>query len=137
MITSENYVEHAKRTDCVYDEALIERLTHLPTIRLLHAAMGMVTESAELLDMLKKHLFYGKKLDLVNAKEECGDEFWYCALAVDVMKTTINEIMTLNIDKLRLRYPEKFTSECAIDRDVEAERVLLEGIQPSLFTEDK
>lgn len=123
-MNSENYVENAIRTDCIYDEALIERLSK--SVRLLHAAMGLCTEAGEFMDNLKKHIFYGKPLDVVNGKEEISDILWYCALAVDEMRTAMNEVLTMNIAKLRLRYPEKFTETCAIDRDVTAERVLLE-----------
>lgn len=126
-INSENYVEHVLRTDCITTQELIHRLTDPDTIRLIHAAMGMVTESAELMDMIKKHIFYGKPLDIVNAIEELGDNQWYVGLAVDVLRTTVNEIMTVNINKLKLRYPEKFNEKDAVDRDVVAERVLLES----------
>lgn len=128
---SENYVNEALRTDCIYDEAMKERLIN--SIELLHGAMGMVTEAGELIDMLKKHIFYAKPLDLVNAIEEVGDNFWYNAKTIDAINKlngfvqTINDVMTQNNAKLRLRYPAKFTEDCAINRDVESERVLLES----------
>lgn len=124
MITSENYVEHVLHTDCEYTVELYDRL--LNCARMLHAAMGLVTEAAELTDMLKKHIFYGKEFDEVNAKEELGDISWYVGLAIDEMSTTMNEVLALNIDKLKLRYPKKFSGECAINRNVDAERKLLE-----------
>lgn len=127
QITSENYVAGVLRTDCPITPELIARISNPETIRLLHAAMGMATEAAELIDMLKKHLFYGKPLDMVNAAEEVGDELWYVGLAVDVMRTTMNEVMTMNNKKLRLRFPEKFTEFDAENRDLCAERNLLEG----------
>jgi len=124
QITSENYVEHAINTDASYGPETMSRIVR--QARLLHASMGLVTEAGELMDMLKKHFFYGKELDLVNAKEELGDAEWYIALAIDEMKTTMNEVLTLNINKLKLRYPAKFSSEDAINRNVVAERELLE-----------
>lgn len=36
------------------------------------------------------------------------------------------QLLTNNIDKLRIRYPEKFTEEAALNRDLDAERVELE-----------
>lgn len=126
MIDSGNYVSHVLRTDSPITPGLLARLQNPETVRLLHAAMGMATEAAELLDMLKKHLFYGRPLDLVNAAEEVGDSQWYAGLAVDVLGTTMNEILTMNIAKLRLRYPEKFDELAAVNRDVDAERRLLE-----------
>lgn len=92
----------------------------------------MVTESAELVDQLKKHVFYGKPLDVVNLAEEGGDLFWYMALLCDELETKYDipaqEIFNKNIAKLKARYPEKFTGEQAINRDVEAERVILEAV---------
>ena len=38
-----------------------------------HCAYGLVTESAEIMDMLKKHKFYGRDFNMVNLKEELGD----------------------------------------------------------------
>ena len=124
MITSENYVENVLRTDCEYNVELYERL--LSNARMIHAAIGLATESAELLDMLKKHIFYGKPFDKVNAKEECGDASWYIGLAIDDLSTTMNDVLTQNIEKLKLRYPNKFNEDKAINRNVEAERELLE-----------
>lgn len=36
------------------------------------------------------------------------------------------QLLTNNIDKLKIRYPEKFTEEAALNRDLEAERAELE-----------
>lgn len=126
-ITSGNYVNNVLRSESPVTTELRERLQNEVTIRLLHAAMGMATEAGEFLDMLKKHIFYGKPMDFVNAKEEVGDQMWYAGLAIDVLQTTFNEVLTVNIDKLRARYPEKFTEEAAINRDLNIERAILEG----------
>ena len=125
-VTPENYVDHAMRTDTPITEELIMRLTDPDFIRLLHAGMGLCTESGEFMDMLKRHLFYGKPLDYVNAREELGDMAWYTALAVDVIRTTIHEVMTVNINKLKLRYPEKFNEKSALERNLDEERKVLE-----------
>lgn len=124
---SGNYVENVLRTDSPITAELIARISEPESIRLLHAAMGLATESGEFIDMLKKHIFYGRPLDFVNAKEELGDAMWYVGLAIDVIRTTLDEVMTTNIKKLRLRYPEKFSEEKAHERNLEAERELLEG----------
>jgi NTP pyrophosphatase (non-canonical NTP hydrolase) len=94
--------------------------------RLLHAGIGLATESAEFLDQLKKHVFYGKPLDKVNLREELGDMFWYMAIACDALEVTFEELQDRNIAKLTARYPEKFTMEAAEHRDLEAERAILE-----------
>jgi len=96
-------------------------------INLLHAAIGMQTESAEFSDMLKKHLFYGKPLDTVNLMEEIGDQIWYIAMALRSLDTDFETVMERNIAKLKARYPDKFTEELAENRDLEKERSILEG----------
>lgn len=54
---------------------------HEPNRRLLHAAMGLVTEGAELLDYV----------DDANFLEELGDIMWYVAVGCDVLEVTIHE----------------------------------------------
>lgn len=100
-------------------------------LRGLHSAAGLVTEAGELMDAFKKHIFYGKPLDFTNVKEELGDLCWYISLMIDVLRkegvdTSWEDIMERNIAKLRARYGEKFSSERAINRDLETERKILE-----------
>ena len=95
-------------------------------VDLLHAGMGMQTESAEFTDMLKKHVFYGKPLDKVNLREELGDQLWYISVACEILECTFEDIMSVNIDKLRARYPDGFTEYDAENRDLETERKILE-----------
>jgi NTP pyrophosphatase (non-canonical NTP hydrolase) len=94
--------------------------------RLLHAALGLCTEAGELQDQIKRHLMYGKDFDPTNVMEECGDLLWYIALALDATGYSLSDCMERNINKLRARYPEKFTSERALNRDLDAEREMLE-----------
>jgi NTP pyrophosphatase (non-canonical NTP hydrolase) len=127
MINSENYVANCMRTDAPITQEIIDRISEPKLIRLLHASLGFATESGEFIDALKKYIFYGKPLDLINLKEETGDLGWYMSLAIDVLKTTLDEVMTVNIDKLKARYPEKFTNENAINRNLDVERKILEN----------
>ena len=98
-------------------------------MNLLHAAMGITTESGELMDAFKRKLFYGKELDVVNLKEEVGDMMWYVAILLRELDLDFHEILQLNIDKLRARYPDKFTEFDALNRDLDKERNILEGKQ--------
>lgn len=108
--------------------------------RLLHAVIGKVTEAAEALDNLKKHIFYGKPIDEVNLIEEQGDGHWYDAILYDALGADPEETLQKNIAKLMVRYPHKFESEQALTRDLEAERKTLEEtktIWDSLSDENK
>ena len=174
--------------------------------RLVHGAIGLITEAGEFLDSLKKTLFYEKDKDDLNLKEEVSDMMWYVAILCDVMgwdmedlafkalivadldmkvdfkasdtefegrllfsgkdmceaaseflglvlsgaieeylQSKLIEVLRAmgillhfldssfedeaqrNHDKLKIRYPEKFTSEAALNRNIEAEKVAMEG----------
>ena len=140
---SKTYMEKALRTNTPDYNGVSSRLlgmhekeiiwngdisdTRKKSIDLLHAIMGMQTESAEMTDAIKKHIFYGKELDEVNLFEEIGDQFWYCAIALNALGKTFEEAMQANIDKLSARYPDKFTEEAATNRDLDKEREILEN----------
>jgi NTP pyrophosphatase (non-canonical NTP hydrolase) len=120
-ITSKNYVSNVLRTESMDMAVIRSRLQEEMSIRLLHVALGLVTEAGEFADMIKKFIFYGKQLDYKNAKEEGGDSFWYLGVLCDILKTTMDDVLGCNIEKLRKRYPEKFTEFNALNRDVENE----------------
>lgn len=134
--------EHLMGNERYQVEALVTESARVPLhprepinlSRLLHAAIGMTTESGEFIDAIKKYLFYGKQLDKTNLKEEIGDLLWYIAIACDALETTIGAEMYRNINKLRQRYPMQFNEHDAMNRDLDAERGILEGLEQD-FTE--
>lgn len=94
--------------------------------KLLHGLMGMCTETGEAMDNAKKHLMYGKAFDPINVLEEAGDKLWYIAIALHACGFTMQECMERNIEKLRKRFPEGFSEEKALNRNLDAEREALE-----------
>lgn len=158
-------------------------------IDMLHMRMGVISELGELTDAFKKHIAYGKTLDMVNVREEIADICWYLANEMRIKELPISfdfdsqgsnlvgsltvhqaaqaicigltsaylvvteasnaqpyyeyfkalyefctilgidfyTALDLNIAKLKARYPEKFTEEAALNRDLDAERVILES----------
>lgn len=116
----------AKRTEPDY-VAVCARLKDTRTVRLLHAAMGMATEAGEFLDQMKRHIYYGRPLDLVNVIEEVGDSTWYERIALDEAGIEYLEAIALNVRKLRARFPDRFTEGNATDRNLAEERRVLEG----------
>lgn len=121
-----DYIENVKRTECDYEEP-VKRLSNETLARLMHGAMGVSTEAGELLDALKKHIYYGTPLDIVNIKEELGDSLWYIGIICDVVGASFEELADANIKKLKARYPEKFTQDKAENRDLRIEREILEN----------
>lgn len=83
---------------------------------LMHAALGLAGEAGEFADCAKRYLVYAKPLDRVNAIEEVGDILWFCALACNTLGVNMADVAAKNIDKLRERYPEKYTDQLAADR---------------------
>lgn len=92
-----------------------------------HAVIGISTEAGEALDTVKKQLIYGKPIDFTNLDEEMGDLLWYIAVYLNWRGKTFEQVMQQNIDKLRVRFPEKFTEAHALHRDLDAERASLEN----------
>jgi len=114
-----DYIEEANRTKSAMHCAV--------DVDTEHGILGIATEAGELLDALKKAIFYGKPLDLVNIKEEIGDAMWYIALICKANGWTFEEIQQQNIAKLKARYPDKFTQDKALNRDLPKEREVLES----------
>ena len=76
--------------------------------RLLTGAVGINSEGGEIMEIVKKLIFQGKKWDdetVFHLKRELGDVMWYltqCLIALDV---SIDEIVEMNVEKLQKRYP--------------------------------
>ena len=80
----------------------------LPVERLLTAAVGMSAESGEFTEVVKKMIFQGKPVNdenIFHLKRELGDIMWYVAQACMALDTDFNEIIEMNVDKLKARYP--------------------------------
>ena len=80
----------------------------LPVERLLTAAVGMSAESGEFTEIVKKMIFQGKPVNeenLFHLKRELGDVMWYVAQACMALDTTFDEIVEMNVEKLKKRYP--------------------------------
>lgn len=124
---AEIFIKEAIKTESKNFDEIAQRLIQPRTIRLLHASMGLITEGAELLDAMKKFIFYGKELDIVNIKEELGDSNYYEAIAHHELGSSFEEVMIMCIQKLRKRYHEKeYNAQHAVYRNLSEERNELE-----------
>jgi NTP pyrophosphatase (non-canonical NTP hydrolase) len=94
--------------------------------RMLHGCMGVVTEAGELLDHMKRHIYYGQPSDIVNIAEECGDILNYVALVLSAQGLTFEDAMRCNKAKLTVRYGPAFDCNRAVVRDTKAERTAME-----------
>jgi len=93
---------------------LMRRLTDLEVEQdcdvphLLTAALGLSAESGEFTEVVKKMLLQGKPYNEENVfhlKRELGDICWYIAQACMALDTTFDEIIEMNVEKLKARYP--------------------------------
>ena len=93
---------------------LLSRITKLDctdsadVARLLTASLGLCAESGEFTEVVKKIVFQGKPYTEENKfhmKRELGDICWYLAQACMALDTTFDEIIEMNVDKLKARYP--------------------------------
>ena len=94
--------------------ALLSRITELDieqdadVPRLLTAALGLTAESGEFTEVVKKIILHGKPYNEENVfhmKRELGDICWYIAQACMALDTTFDELIEMNVDKLKARYP--------------------------------
>ena len=94
--------------------ALLSRITELDieqdadVPRLLTAALGLTAEAGEFTEVVKKIILQGKPYNEENVfhmKRELGDICWYLAQACMALDTTFDEIIEMNVDKLKARYP--------------------------------
>src|SRR6056297_284662 len=97
----ENYNEVVKRTakSCPTQEV------DGPTLDLLHWALGISGEAGEIVDPIKKHVFYNQKLDITNLQEEIGDMFYYLEALCETLGLDSDYVKLLNKQKLEQRYP--------------------------------
>ena len=87
---------------------------------LINSVMGLCGESGECIDIVKKWLAQGHALDKDKLAKELGDVAWYLAEAATALEIPLEEILAANIEKLKQRFPEGFTTEDSLTRaDVE------------------
>lgn len=79
--------------------------------------MGLCGESGEAIDIVKKWLAQGHKLDKKHLVSELGDIAWYLAEAATALDLSLEDILQINLDKLKKRYPHGFEQKKSINRE--------------------
>ena len=110
-MTLDQYQQHALRTATVDDSDLCEPLG------LARDALGIAGEAGEVADLVKKFVGHGHALDGEKVKKELGDVLWYIAVIAHRVGWTLEEVAAANVEKLRTRYPDGFSSERSRNRD--------------------
>ena len=76
--------------------------------RLLTGAVGINSEGGEIMEIVKKLIFQGKPWNdetKYHLKRELGDVMWYIMQCLVALDTPLEEVVEMNIDKLKARYP--------------------------------
>ena len=84
--------------------------------QLLNGVMGLCGEAGEAIDIVKKHLAQGHALDTAHLARELGDIAWYLAQTATAIGCPLEDILQMNIDKLKARYPQGFESDRSQNR---------------------
>ena len=108
------FVEGVTSNESLHYASLISRMNNLEleddcnVPQLLTAALGLTAESGEFTEVVKKIILQGKPYNKDNGfhiKRELGDICWYIAQACMALDTSFDEIIEMNVDKLKARYP--------------------------------
>ena len=109
-----DFVHGVTSTESLDYAALLTRMNKLELeddcnlSQLLTAALGLTAESGEFTEIVKKIILQGKPYNEDNVfhmKRELGDICWYIAQACMALDTTFDEIIEMNVDKLKKRDP--------------------------------
>ena len=116
-VDTERYVDFVREVtsnESVHYAALLTRMNNLELEDdcnippLITAAFGLTAEAGEFTEIVKKIILQGKPYNednIFHMKRELGDICWYIALACMALDTSFDEIMEMNVDKLKARYP--------------------------------
>lgn len=85
--------------------------------RLEHALHGLCAEVGEIHSIFQK-VYQGHPVKMGDLIGEMGDLLWFLAELADVHGLTLDEIAAHNIDKLRRRYPDGFSEQDSLHREV-------------------
>lgn len=108
--------------------------------QVIHSILGLATEGAELVEDLLKLMRGPMGSDggtiVSNTRREGGDISWYLEMLAVSTGTTVQQMRIENIERLRKRFPNRFTEEDAVARadervDSQSQLVaMLEGESP-------
>jgi hypothetical protein len=121
-----NAVETCASVNVILEDSEQGELAGNKGVDVIHGILGKATEASELLEALYTAAYNGQPLDRVNLIEEVGDGFWYDGITLEAVGSNFHDAAARNNAKLKKRFPNKFTTENAVTRDLTGEREMLE-----------
>jgi len=93
----------------------------------MRLVLKIIKNTCKLLDMMKKKIYYNKPIDENLFKTITNLIMLDVSDYMNTYDIDIEKSFDINIEKLKARYGDKFSSERAINRDLETERNILES----------
>ncbi len=87
----------------------------------------LIKNTCKLLDMMKKKLYYNKEINEESFITITKIVMLHISDYCNYFDIPVERTFDVNIEKLRARYGEKFSTDRAINRNLEIERNILEG----------
>ncbi len=116
-------VEYLRGNHSTLNNVVIDQ--EIDMARLMTALIGMMAESGEFAEVVKKKVFQADSKfnsdEIFHMKRELGDVLWYWVQGCIALGFTPDEVMDENIKKLEKRYPNGFEvvrSEVRSDDDI-------------------
>lgn len=120
-----NYI-NVNNLDISFDFTTVKKEVECP-LGLDTTGASFVTLESELLDYDKKWMAYGKEKNIDVIKPIVEKLLISYNNLILEREIDASDIMQKNINKLKARFPESFSEEAAINRDLIKEREILEG----------
>ena len=120
FIDSEKYFDFVEQTTSNPSKDYAALLTRMNSLELeddcnlpplITAAFGLTAEAGEFVEVVKKIVLQGKPYNednIFHMKRELGDICWYLAQACMALDTDFEEILEMNMEKLKARYEGSF-----------------------------
>lgn len=80
-----------------------------------HALHGMTSEIGEIHGIYQKK-YQGHQIDQEHLKKEVGDLMWFVAEYCTAKRWDLGDILEMNIEKLKARYPDGFDADHSLHR---------------------
>ena len=85
---------------------------------IINGALGIGGEAGEVIELVKKHKYHGRDLDLDALAKELGDLMWYLAETASQAGLSLSDVAAMNVEKLQKRHPDGFSADYKDKPDV-------------------
>lgn len=95
---------------------------------LLMGALGLSGETGEVVDEIKKSVYQGHTLDTKHLAEELGDVLWYLNLIGHTLGYELTDLLKMNSEKRKERYPDGFEESKSINRKENIKKIFFKPL---------